>query len=212
LIADELSEEGVLCVDRNPDSLWNPAVPVEITPTEFENVVLDWLRRAAAMEKQTIDARHLAVVDGTGGEYKIDVLVTFSRFAGARFIVLVECKHQRRPIEREDVMVLDAKIRDVGAHKGMLFSTSGFQSGAIEYAEAHGLATVTVVNGTWLYETRGASSGPVEPPPWVHFDAFVGIRMSKTPSGISCHTVEASRLNAIAEWLREEGSKTAPSD
>ncbi len=33
---------------------------------------------------------------------------------------------------------------------------SGFQSGAIEYAKAYGLATVTVVNGTWLYETRGA--------------------------------------------------------
>jgi restriction system protein len=121
-------------VDRNLESPWNPAVPVQMTPSEFETVVLDWLRRAAAVEKQMIDAQHLAGVEGTGGEYTIDVLVSFSRFAGARFIVLVECKHRRRPVEREDVMVLDAKVRDVGGHKGMLFSTSGFQSGALVYA------------------------------------------------------------------------------
>lgn len=152
---------------------------------------------------------NLAGVEGTGGEYEIDVLVTFSRFGGARFIVLVECKHQRRPVERQDVMTLDAKVRVVGAHKGMLFSTSGIQSGALEYAEAHALATVAVVNGKWLYETKGAGSEPVEPPPWAHFDAFVGIRISKTQTRVSCRTIEVNRPDAIAEWLRQQYSNSA---
>jgi restriction system protein len=177
-----------------------------MTPTEFETVVLGWLDRAAAAEGQAINAQHLGVAEGPGGEYKIDVLVTFSAFLGARFIVLAECKHQGRPVEREDVMILDAKVRDVGAHKGMLFSTSGFQSGALKYAKAHGLATVAVVKGAWLYMTRAEGSLTPEPPPWAHFDAFAGIRMSKTRVGVTCHAIDTNHPAAIVEWLREQSS------
>ena len=148
-------------------------------------------------------AEHLGVVQGGGGEYKIDVLVKLCVFRGALVIALVECKHQTRPVEREDVMVLEAKLRDVGAHKGMLFSTSGFQSGALKYADARGIATVTVVAGKWLYETKASGGGPVEPPPWVHFDAYAGIRISPTEKGVSCHTIELVRVDALLEWFAE---------
>jgi hypothetical protein len=77
---------------------WNPSVPARITPAEFETVVLDWLRRAAAAEKLTIDAQRSGVIEGQGGKYKIDVLVTFRALLDAKFIVLVECKHQSRPV------------------------------------------------------------------------------------------------------------------
>lgn len=101
-------------------------------------------------------------------------------------------------------MILDAKVRDVGAHKGILFSTSGFQSGALEYSRVHGLATVAVVKGTWLYMTRAEHSAPVEPPPWARFDRFAGIRVSKIQTGVSCHTIEICRPDAIVDWLREQ--------
>lgn len=81
-------------MDPHPESPWNPNVPVQITPSEFETLVLDWLRQAAAADEQTIDAKHLGVIQGPGGEYKIDVLVTFFAFGGAKSLVLVECKHQ----------------------------------------------------------------------------------------------------------------------
>ena len=35
----------------------------------------------------------------------------------------------------------------MGAHKEMLFTTSGFQSGAIKYAKAHGIALVSIIGG-----------------------------------------------------------------
>ena len=85
----------------------------------------------------------------------------------------------------------------------MLFSTSGFQSGAIEFASAKHIATVSIVEGKWLYETRAAGPARAEPPPWFHVDPFAGIRVTKTPSGISCHTIELARLDAIDEWRRE---------
>ena len=98
-------------------------------------------------------------------------------------------------------MVLESKLRDTNAQKAMLFSTSGFQSGALEFATAKGIATVTIVEGHWLYETRAAGSIPATPPPWVHFDPYMGIRVTKTHTGVSCHTLEVSRTDAIEEWL-----------
>jgi restriction system protein len=47
----------------------------------------------------------------------------------------------------------------------MIFSTSGFQKGALEYAAAHGIATITFIDGKSTYETRAMNSQPVEPPP-----------------------------------------------
>lgn len=146
-------------MDRHPDLPWNPRVSADISPTDFEKLVLEWLRLVADRQEQTITTKHLGVVHGDGGQYKVDVLVTFSALGGALFVVLVECKHQTRPVEREDVMVLESKLRDVNAQKAMLFSTSGFQSGALEFAAAKHIATVTVVEGDWLYETRAGGAG-----------------------------------------------------
>ena len=192
---------------RNPQSPWNPRVPAEITPTEFEKLVLAWLRRCADDANQQIEAEHIGVVQGAGGEYKIDVLVRLTVFGGGVITVLVECKHQVRPIEREDAMVLEAKLRDVGAHKGMLFSTSGFQKGALQYAAAHGVATVAVVCGKWLYETKAAGSGPAEPPPWVRLDPYAGIRMTPTDKGVSCHAIDLAHVDALREWLSESATQ-----
>jgi restriction system protein len=188
-------------MDRNPQSPWNPGVPAEITPNEFEKLVLAWLRRCADGVNPQIEAEHLGVVQGAGGGYKIDVLVRLTVFGGAVVVVLVECKHQARPVEREDAMILEAKLRDVGAHKGMLFSTSGFQKGAIQYAAAHGIATVAVVYGEWLYETKAAGSRPAKPPPWMRLDPYAGVRMTASGEGISCHTIELARVDALREWF-----------
>ena len=194
-------------MDKNPQSPCNPRVPANITPTAFEELVLDWLRKCGPCQDRQYEAEHLGVMPGAGGDYKIDVLVKLTAFGGAVIIVLVECKHQARPVEREDVLVLESKLRDVGAHKGILFSTSGFQRGAIQYATAHGIATVTVVEGNWLYETRGAVSGPVKPTPWAKFDTYTGIRIRSTENGISCHTIELARVETLKEWFEER--KTA---
>ena len=35
-------------------------------------------------------------------------------------------------------------MRSLGAHKGIFISTSGFQSGAEEYANAHGIALIQI--------------------------------------------------------------------
>ena len=37
-----------------------------------------------------------------------------------------------------------------------MFATSGFQSGAIQYASEKGIATITFMAGKFVYQTRGA--------------------------------------------------------
>src|SRR5262245_22890921 len=133
-----------------------PPQPPTLTPREFELLVKGILDGAAGT---LVDYRseHLAPLAAPDGEYVIDVAASFSAL-GARFVVLVECKHHRRPVERQDVQVLHGKLQSLGAQKAMLFSISGFQSGALDYAAAHGIALVEVATGASNWHTR--SAGP----------------------------------------------------
>ena len=111
------------------------------------------------------------------------------------FLVLIECKRQTRPIERHVVQVLTDKMRAVGAQKGIIFSTSDFRSGAIAYAQKHGIALVHVKDGRFAYQTKGY--GPV-----VHYPAWIPKILTSlvtlTDEGNTMH----SALGAIGppEW------------
>ncbi len=93
----------------------------------------------------------ISVHDGT---YEIDITVRFQAL-GVEFLVLVECNHHKSPIKRDVVQILFDRVRAVGGHKGMIFSTSRFQRGAIQYAQAHGVALVEIADGRTCYVTRG---------------------------------------------------------
>jgi hypothetical protein len=115
----------------------------EMTPLQFEQCVKDWISESLLdYAPRTLEISHLGAIAGRTGNYKIDVLVKIKIFGEALVTLLVECKHQKRPVERDVVQILEAKLRDTRAHKGALFSTSGFQAGALEYAKDHGIAAV----------------------------------------------------------------------
>lgn len=135
---------------------------LDISPTEFERLVRDWIVSHGG-ELTNLEVTHDAEVEAFDSTYQIDVLAKFQAFGGADFTVLIECKKYRGAVEREQVQVLHGKVASLGAHKGMLFTTSGFQSGAIKYAQAHGVALVSIADGAATYHTRSAF--PVKPPP-----------------------------------------------
>src|SRR5262249_44015072 len=89
---------------------------------------------------------------------QIDLLYKF-RFAGVDYLTLAECKTNGRPLSRDYVQVLADKVRSLGAHKGVLFSTSGFQRAAIRYAEARGVGLVHVRRGNFVAEVAGRGVG-----------------------------------------------------
>ncbi len=157
----------------NPSSPWNPASPVDVTPQEYEKQVANWLASAhESLEQFTVN--NLVHLSGAGGEYEFDAIAKFTAFKGASFTVLIECKRYSRPVERDHVMTLWAKLQDTSAQKAMIFATCGFQSGALEFAKSKNIATITFIAGDFLYETKSQEPSNA-PPAWASFPKFAGI-------------------------------------
>ncbi len=173
--------------------------PIELTPKKFEREVKAMLEKASANLK-AFEAKHLEKVRGLEGDYEIDVTARFEAL-GVDYLTLIECKHQKNPVKRETVQILYDKIRTTGAHKGMIFATTTFQRGAIEYATAHGIALVRVAEGKTLYETKAFGISP-EPPPWANIPPYVGYFTSLTDEGNIQHTLVSVRYSdALNDFL-----------
>jgi restriction system protein len=142
-----------------------------VSPREYELAVRRMLDGAGVVLEEYQSA-HLETVEAADGTYAIDVTARFKAL-GASFLVLIECKHQARKTERQEVQVLHAKLQSVGAQKAMLFSVSGFQEGAIEYADAHGISLVHFAAGHTAWHTKSAGP-PTPPPPWAGVPEYVG--------------------------------------
>jgi restriction system protein len=78
-----------------------------------------------------------------------------------RFKVLIECKYYNRKIERDEVMLLQSKIDSSDAQKGIIMSTSSFQSGAVLYAKEHGIALLQVIEESIFHINN--STRPMNP-------------------------------------------------
>lgn len=141
-----------------------------MTPTEFELYCMEILRGYAEEEKLCnfrIDHNvHLSSSDGT---YQIDVYASYTAL-GAEMKVLVECKQFGSAIKRDYIILLADKVRSLGAQKGILLSTAGFQSGAIEYAEAHGIALIQVFDTrvNWYSHSAGPDADIQEDDPFTY--------------------------------------------
>jgi restriction system protein len=116
-----------------------------VSPEEFEAEVENLLRRAG-LGLPEFRVQRLEKIQASDGVYEIDVTARFE-VLGASFLVLIECKNHKNPIKREVVQVLYDRLRAVGAHKGMIFSTAKFQKGAIEFARAHKIALLQFIQG-----------------------------------------------------------------
>jgi restriction system protein len=147
------------------------ADPIEISPADFELAVKGILD-AASESLVSYESKHLDALSAPDGDYTIDVTAKFNAL-GANFSVLVECKHHKRKVERQDVQVLHTKLVSLGAQKAMLFSSSGFQSGAIEFADAHGIALVQLASGASTWFTRSAGE-TLPPPACANIPTYVG--------------------------------------
>lgn len=175
--------------------------PVDITPEQFERQVYDWLK-ASTDGLKSFTLTRSSKLEGDSGEYEIDVMAEFEIFDGALIKVLVECKRYKNPVKRDAIMILESKIRDSATHKGMMFSTSGFQKGAIEYAQSRGIATFTIQHGHTNYFTRAAGTRPAAPPPWVKLSKYIGWFITLTDEGNeSRNLIDDGRKDPLIEWF-----------
>ena len=86
--------------------MWYP--PADITPSEFE----EWAAGVFESARTSLDDITVTIHDritGTDGAFDFDATVRY-RWAGIDFIVIVEAKRHKNPIERELVQVLHSKL------------------------------------------------------------------------------------------------------
>lgn len=121
---------------------------LDLSPTGFEEHCYEVLRGYAEEEGlKEFTITHNVKIETYDGTYQIDVYAEFTAL-NSKFKVLCECKQYTSSVSREKVAVLHDKIESIGAHKGILLTTSDFQSGAIKYAKAHGIALIKVEDHT----------------------------------------------------------------
>lgn len=128
-----------------------------ISPVDFEIFCMETLKAYAKREDlKDFKIKHNQKICADDGTYQIDVLAEYTAL-GVRNTVIVECKKQSRSVEREIVAALKAKLHSIGAQKGILISTAGFQSGATLYAEKHGIALWQICDNYIKHYSAAAS-------------------------------------------------------
>lgn len=145
--------------------------------------------------------RYTESMDGQDGTYEIDITARF-RIFGADFLVLVECKNHKNHIKREHVQMLHAKQVSLNAQKTMLFATTPFQDGAVEYANQHGIALVQLASGETLYFTKSGNRPPLPDSP----PSYVGWLIAQhdgASDGVSYSLVDPRHPDALNKFLFE---------
>lgn len=129
----------------------------DLAPIEFEKYCHDFLNGYAQNEGlQDFKITHNKRIKASDGRYQIDVYAEFTAM-GSRFKVLCECKKYKNRVNRDKVAILHRKLESIGAQKGILISTSDFQSGAVEYGKAHGISLIKAED--YHFEYLSHSSG-----------------------------------------------------
>lgn len=122
----------------------------KITPVDFEKLCLDLLLKTKDFKKiNIISIQHNKKITSSDGKFQLDGYIEYE-LLNVRHKVIIECKNHTRPVQRSVIMELKAKLDSIGAQKAILMSTSGFQTGTIEYAQKHGIGLIQVVETSLL--------------------------------------------------------------
>lgn len=163
----------------------------DMTPTEFEKFSLTLLLNETTGIPNVV-FKHNEIIRAPDGNYQIDGTIRY-QLMGVNYLTLVECKKYNKAITRDIVQVLKDKVAAAGAQKGILLSTSYFQSGAIKYAKLHGIALIQIIDGRLRYEVRSMN---VDYEKIIYPDslpAFTAILLEQTgESSITSSTINGS--------------------
>ncbi|WP_080414951.1 restriction endonuclease [Burkholderia ubonensis] len=107
---------------------------------QLSHLVKDWggFEQLVAELNKTgeVSVEHNVVLPGrSGAPRQIDVLIRHKQGLYEHLIV-AECKFWNKAVDRATVDSMATTVREVGASRGVIFSNSGFQSGAVTQAKA----------------------------------------------------------------------------
>lgn len=168
---------------------------VEMTPTEFEKYSLHILsEQVRSIANCTI--QHNKIIEVDDGNYQIDGYIEFEMM-GVNYKTLLECKHYKSSISRAKVEVLYDRLRACGANKGVIISSSNFQSGAIQYASKHNIALIQLTDSGSRYETRSGFEYKNNYSLLCEKKSIKSIILSETEQNIHCNYLSNNNLGLL---------------
>lgn len=137
-------------------------------------------------QAENIDVQHDVVLSGKTTSHQIDVYWKFD-LGGIEYCTVIQAKEWKNKVKQSDMLAFKAILDDLpSGTKGIYVTLSGYQSGAIDVAKAHGIK---------IYELR--------PPKAEDWDGYI-----KTINlDISCATPIYRDLVILIdkEWAEEKG-------
>lgn len=107
-----------------------------------------------------VTVHHQKVYKGRISQRDIKIDVSFNyTIAGADLLFLVECKCYNHAVPVDDVEEFYSKINDIGAHKGIMVTTVGFQDGTIKTAKGRSIALALLTKERQKGELRYVVNG-----------------------------------------------------
>lgn len=150
---------------------------IELSPTDYEKFCVNILRNQMTpgfTSAESLIVEHHKIIKKDEQKYEFDIYCQFTVGNMATIKMAGECKRHSNKVPREKLQAFRQKMTDAGIHKGIFFSTSGFQSGAITYAKNNGIALCQLTSendmniithsiekkaisviGAWVYEEDG---------------------------------------------------------
>lgn len=101
---------------------------------EFELFVADLYKASDELEV----THNVTETGKSGAKRQIDVLV-IQKTKLHTIKTIIECKRWKEKVDRGIIDVLAASIKDLGANKGAIFTTAGYEEGAIQYAKSENI-------------------------------------------------------------------------
>jgi len=137
-----------------------PLRPDHLQAMEYEDFVRLSFETLLCAHVGTVHKHRVYEGRRTGHQHDIDVSIDLE-VGGLRILILVECKKYRRRVEISDLLEFAQRIDDIGASKGVVVSTIGFQKGALKVASAHRIALVTTApEWHWISHCVVPHAGP----------------------------------------------------
>ena len=138
------------------------------TSDDYERFVQNVMRE---LVRDSVDVRHQHTYVGkvSGRKIKVDVSFEIILAGGAKILVLVECKHYSHTVEVSDIEEFHSKIDDIGAHKGIMVTTEGYQSGTKAVAKGREIALALLTDDSQPDEINyiDAARKTDDPPPFL---------------------------------------------
>jgi hypothetical protein len=131
---------------------------VRMDAREYEKYVARLVKGLDCFKAETIETNRRFSGVRQPGEYEVDVAIEISLNDVISFLLIIECKNWKRPVDRPVIQKV-AQTRDaIAAHKAAVVSPVGFTSEAVEVSRVHGIALWVIAEGDW--EVISRATGP----------------------------------------------------